>query len=50
MHGLKKNILLHLQTLANLNNYPIVMIYIIINSLIIYSSHHLYPFRSFFIS
>ena len=34
MHTLKRNILLHLQTLANLNDYPITMIYIIINSLI----------------
>ena len=54
MHTLKRNILLHLQTLANLNDYPITMIYIIINSLInsfiIFSYHDLYPFKSFFIS
>ena len=31
MHALKRIILLHLQTLANLNNYPIIMIDIIIN-------------------
>ena len=36
MHALKKNILLHLQTLAILNNCPIIMIDIIINSLIIF--------------
>ena len=34
MHALKRIILLHLQTLANLNNYPIIMIDIIINSFI----------------
>ena len=57
MHTLKRNILLHPQTLANLNDYPIIMIYIIINSLIniinsfiIFSYHHLYLFKSFFIS
>ena len=54
MYTLKRNILLHLQTLANLNDYPIIMIDIIINSLInfliIFSYHHLYPFKSFFIS
>ena len=31
MHALKRIILLHLRTLANLNNYPIIMIDIIIN-------------------
>ena len=36
MHALKKNILLHLQTLAILNNFPIIMIDIIINALIIF--------------
>ena len=54
MHTLKRNILLHLQTLANLNDYPIIMINIIINSLInfliIFSYRYLYPFKSFFIS
>ena len=54
MHTLKRNILLRLQTLANLNDYSIIMIYIIINSLInsliIFSYHHPYPFKSFFIS
>ena len=53
MHTLKINILLHLQTLANLNDYPIIMIDAIINSvinpLIIFSYHHLCPFKSFFI-
>ena len=53
MHTLKRNIVLHLQT-ANLNDYPIIMIDIIINSLInfliVFSYHHLYPFKSFFIS
>ena len=43
-----------LQTLINLNNYPIIMIDIIINSLIsfltIFSYHHFYPFKSFFMS
>ena len=34
MHALKKNFLLRLQTLANLDNYHIIMIEIIINSLI----------------
>ena len=54
MHILKRNILLHPQTLANLNDYTIIMIYIIINSLInsfiIFSYHYFYPFKSFFIS
>ena len=54
MYTLKRNILLHLQTLANLNDYSIIMIDIIINSLInsliIFSYHFLYPFKSFFIS
>ena len=54
MHTLKRNILLHLQTSANLNDYPFIMIDIIINSLInfliVLPYHHLYPFRSFFIS
>ena len=60
MHTLNRNILLDLQTLADLNNYNIIMIDIIINSLInsliIFSYHHLYPFmslypfKSFFIS
>ena len=49
MHALKRNILLRLQTLANLNNYPIIMINIIINYiinyLIIFSCHHFYPFK-----
>ena len=51
MHTLKRNILLHLQT-ANLNDYPIIMIDIIINSLInfliIFSYKHLYPFKLLF--
>ena len=34
MHTLKRNLLLHRQTLANLNNYPFIMIDIIINSII----------------
>ena len=54
MDTLKRNILLHLQTLANLNDYPIIMIDTIINylinSLIIFSYHHLCLFKSFFIS
>ena len=33
MYALKRNILLHLQTLANLNNYLIIMTDIRINSL-----------------
>ena len=45
---------LHRQTLANLNGYPIVMIDInidsLINSLVIFSYHHLRLFKSFFIS
>ena len=47
MHTLKRNIVLHLQT-ANLNDYPIIMNDIIINSLISFSYHHLCPFKSFF--
>ena len=54
MHTLNRNILLDLQTLADLNNYNMIMVDIIINSLInsliIFSYHHLYPFKSFFIS
>ena len=34
MHALKKNVLLHLQTLAYSDNYHIIMIDIILNSLI----------------
>ena len=51
MHTLKRNILLHLQPLANLDDYPIIMNDIIINSLInvliIFSYHHLYPLKLF---
>ena len=36
MHALNKNILLYLQILAILNNTPILLIDIIINSLIIF--------------
>ena len=47
MHTSKTNILFHLQVLANLNNYLIIMIDIIINflinSLITFSYHHFYP-------
>ena len=54
MYALKRNILLYLQTLANLNNSPIIIIDTIINSLIIYfiifSCYHSYPLRSFLIS
>ena len=54
MHTLTRNVLLYLQTLANLNNYLIIMIDIIINflsnSLIIFSYDHLYPLKLFFIS
>ena len=49
MHTLKRNILVHLQTVTNLNDYPIIMIDIIIDSVIIFS-YHLCPFKSFFIS
>ena len=53
-HTLRRKILLHLQALANLNNYLFIMIDIIINSfinsLIIFSYHHFYPFKLFFIS
>ena len=52
MHTLKRNNFFHLQALANLNNYLIIMIDIIIksliNSLITFSYHHFYPFQSFF--
>ena len=52
--SLKRNILLHQQTLANLINYSVIMIDISINSrnnsLNIFSCHHLYPFRLFFVS
>ena len=50
MHALKGNILLHLETLANANNYPIIMIDVVVNSLIIFSYNHFYTFYSFFIS
>ena len=50
MDAVKRNISLHLQTLDDLNNYPIITIDIIINSHIIFSCHHLYPFKLFFIS
>ena len=54
MDTLKRNILLHLKPSVNLNNYPIIMIDVIINSLInsliIFPCHNLYPFKSFFIS
>ena len=54
MDALKRSILLPLQPLANLNNYTIIMTDIIINSLInfliIFSFHHFYPLKSFFIS
>ena len=54
MHTLNRNVLLGLKTFANLNDYPIIMVDIIINSLInfliIFFHNHLYPFKSFFIS
>ena len=52
MDALKRSILLPLQTLANLNNYTIIMTDVIINSLInsviIFSFHHFYPLKTFF--
>ena len=45
MRDLKKNILLDLQTLAISNNYPIFMVNIIINCLIIFSFHFIICIR-----
>ena len=45
MHALKKNILLHLQTLAISNNYPIFMVNIIFNCLIIFPFHFILCMR-----
>ena len=45
MHALKKNILLHLQTLTISNNYPIFMVNIVINCLIIFPFHFIICIR-----